>query len=67
MSISQNIPWKRLFAEGFVIIVSILLAFLIDAWWNDRLEHQREREQLSAMRIEFAESLEIKQCLYQPI
>jgi hypothetical protein len=57
MSISKNIPWKRLFAEGIVIIISILLAFLIDAWWNDRLEDQREREQLTAMRIEFAESL----------
>jgi hypothetical protein len=24
--------------EGFVIVVSILLAFAIDAWWNERQE-----------------------------
>lgn len=27
----QTIPWKRLATEGVVIVVSILLAFAIDA------------------------------------
>ncbi len=28
-----QIPWLRVFVEGVVIVVSILLAFGIDAWW----------------------------------
>jgi hypothetical protein len=32
----NNIPWKRLSAEGLAIVVSILLAFWIDAWWDTR-------------------------------
>ena len=34
------IMWSRLFIEGFVIVVSILLAFAIDAWWDERQEAQ---------------------------
>ena len=34
-------PWPRVLAEGAVIVVSILLAFGIDAWWDDA---QRTRE-----------------------
>ncbi|NCF15412.1 MAG: hypothetical protein GWP62_08900 [Gammaproteobacteria bacterium] len=30
------IMWSRLFVEGVVIVVSILLAFAIDAWWDER-------------------------------
>jgi hypothetical protein len=29
-------PWSRLLAEGTVIVLSILLAFAIDAWWSER-------------------------------
>ena len=32
------IAWSRLLVEGFVIVVSILLAFAIDAWWGERQE-----------------------------
>ena len=35
---SRPIPWLRVFAEGAVIVVSILLAFGIDAWWEGRQE-----------------------------
>ena len=34
---SNAIPWKRLTAEGIAIVLSILLAFWIDAWWQDKL------------------------------
>ena len=37
----RQIPWRRILIEGAVIVVSILLAFSIDTWWNDRIEHQR--------------------------
>jgi hypothetical protein len=38
MSMSRDIPWKRLSVEAAAIVASILLAFAIDAWWEDRLE-----------------------------
>lgn len=36
MKQSRSIPWPRIFAEGTIILVSILLAFWIDAWWDGR-------------------------------
>ena len=53
----RQIPWRRILIDGAVIVVSILLAFSIDAWWNNRIEQQREREQLVSMRAEFQASL----------
>jgi len=38
MSTAQSIQWKRLSAEAITIIVSILLAFAIDAWWEEHSE-----------------------------
>ena len=35
---TDNIQWKRTSAEGFAIVISILLAFWIDTWWEDRKE-----------------------------
>ncbi len=57
MDSTRQIPWRRILIEGAVIVVSILLAFSIDAWWNDRIEQQREHEQLVSMRAEFMASL----------
>lgn len=37
--------WRRLLAEGFVIVASILLAFGIDAWWDSK----NERDQATAL------------------
>ena len=53
----SRIPWSRILVEGFVIVISILLAFAIDAWWDDQVEQKREREHLTSMRDEFAASL----------
>ena len=33
---NTNIPFKRLFVEGFVIVISILLAFAIDSMFADK-------------------------------
>lgn len=57
MANSLQISWRRILAETLVITVSILLAFLIDAYWNGRIEQQREHEQLVSMRAEFEASL----------
>jgi hypothetical protein len=46
---SQDIPWGRLFAEGVAIVLSILLAFWIDAWWETAQQRERERIVLHAL------------------
>ena len=39
----KKIPWTRVVAEGAVIVLSILLAFAVDAWWTDRGEQMLAR------------------------
>ena len=46
---SQQVPWKRLVAEGAAIVVSILLAFWIDAWWGEQRDRNAEVTTLSAL------------------
>lgn len=43
------LAWSRLLVEGLVIVVSILLAFAIDAWWDDR--QQAEEAGLQVERV----------------
>ena len=31
---AKQIPWMRVLVEGMVIVVSILLALALDAWWD---------------------------------
>ena len=42
MANTNNIQWKRTAVEGVAIVVSILLAFWIDTWWEDRKEARLE-------------------------
>lgn len=42
-------PWPRILAEGAVIVVSILLAFAIDAWSAERAERQHEQVHLQRL------------------
>ena len=48
-------PWVRIAAESAAIIASILLAFAIDAWWDNQGEHRRSLAQLATIRTEFVE------------
>ena len=41
MNVAQTIQWKRLIVEAAAIVGSILLAFAIDAWWDDRSDNVR--------------------------
>jgi hypothetical protein len=43
---NEKIPWKRLTVEAAAIVGSILLAFAIDAWWEDSKEQNAEVDQL---------------------
>ncbi len=44
---------KGLFVEGVAIVLSILLAFAIDAWWDERKERDEEREAMESLYVEF--------------
>lgn len=41
-------------AEGLVIVVSILLAFGVDAWWEERQEDERREARVEAIRRDVA-------------
>ncbi len=49
---TRDIPWPRLIAESGAIVLSILLAFSIDAWWTERQESIREGRQIQALITE---------------
>jgi len=44
---------KRLLVEVVAIVLSILLAFSIDAWWDERKERAEESEILASLYVEF--------------
>jgi len=44
-----TIPWGRLSVEAAAIVTSILLAFAIQAWWEERNEADLEQRILSAL------------------
>ncbi|HEX9872505.1 MAG TPA: hypothetical protein VGC99_28690 [Candidatus Tectomicrobia bacterium] len=46
--------WRRLFLEGAVILVSILLALGADAWWQERIDRAEEQVILVALRDELS-------------
>lgn len=52
MASIREIPWPRILAEGIAIVVSILLAFLIQAWWEGRQSSDDERVVLEALYID---------------
>lgn len=58
MPSKQIIPWTRITVESTAIIVSILIAFAIDAWWEDRRERQEERRYLTSLRQELTTGLD---------
>jgi hypothetical protein len=58
MTESQKIPWKRIGIEASAIVASILLAFAIDAWWDERREQEDVRRTLQAILEDFHASKE---------
>jgi hypothetical protein len=47
---SESVRW--LFLEGLVVVVSILLAFWVDAWWQGRQHRSQETVLLSSLLVE---------------
>jgi hypothetical protein len=53
MSNRNGVGWPRVFAEGVLIVTSILLALALDAWWDDVQEDRRRTELLEALTVDF--------------
>ena len=53
MTRSEKIPWKRISVEAAAIVGSILLAFAIDAWWDELKDRELEQELLASLIEEF--------------
>ena len=45
----SNRPLARLLLESLAVVASILLAFAIDAWWDQRVERSQRREVMVAL------------------
>jgi hypothetical protein len=53
MKSNEKVEWKRLSTEVAAIAGSILLAFAIDAWWDQRNESRYELETLIGLESEY--------------
>jgi hypothetical protein len=58
MTEAQKIPWNRLAVEAAAIVASILLAFAIDAWWDERANRQDEQDAIRRLIVEYEQNLE---------
>lgn len=56
MAEHQVIPWRRIGVQASAIVVSILLAFAIDAWWAEWQEQEIEHRTLEALRSDLVAS-----------
>lgn len=54
----KEIQWRAITIEGVVIVVSILLAFGVDAWWDKAQESRRQAQLETALAGEFAQTRE---------
>ncbi len=61
MSTSQNIHWNRLSIEAAAIVGSILLAFAIDAWWDQQREVRDAEDQVARVVSELRANTAILQ------
>ncbi len=59
MADSSGISFGRTTAEVVAIVGSILVAFAIDAWWEESRERELEAEQLERLHAEFSKNLEM--------
>ena len=47
-----RINWRQAAGEALFILLGILLALAVDAWWEERSERRQEREYLEALHVE---------------
>jgi hypothetical protein len=51
--------WGFLLTEGVLIVASILFAFALDSWWDERKDHNDEQAILHALHDEFTANREV--------
>lgn len=61
MTNTKDIQWKRISVEAAAIVVSILLAFAIDRWW----EHRQYREDERAILTSLLQGFEVIQNIHE--
>jgi len=49
----RTLSWRRLAVESVAVVLSILLAFAIDAWWDASKERERESQLLEGLLADF--------------
>lgn len=49
----SGFTWKRAVTEGAVVVASILMAFAIDAWWQEREDRDLEALAIAGIRSDF--------------
>ncbi len=59
MSESRKLNWRSAVLDGLAVLVGILLAFTIDAWWDLRNQDEEARSYLQALETELIENREI--------
>jgi len=52
----RSVDWRRIVVESLAVVLSILLAFGIDAWWDTSREAAREQELLAGLLSDFRAS-----------
>lgn len=57
MANTDNVQSKHISAEGAAIVVSILLAFSIEAWWDDYQDRAEEQGIFLVLKSEFQQNL----------
>ena len=55
----RSVDRNRLLIEGLVIVVSILLAFTIDAWWDQQREERDAKDQVARVVAELRANVAI--------
>ena len=58
MNDDRKIPWKRISVEAVAIVASILLAFAIDASWEDRQANTNRRDLIRGLTSDFESLVE---------
>jgi hypothetical protein len=56
---NQELKWRSAVLDGFAVLVGILLAFAIDAWWDLRSQNEEARAYLVALETELLENRRI--------
>ena len=59
MSENRNLKWRAAVLDGFAVLVGILLAFAIDAWWDLRNQDEEARSYLQALETELIDNRRI--------